>query len=340
MSGALGLLCLPLISEDKPKADAAKTEEAAPPRPEAPKEGEPMNKEQLEYSIWFVNQHIETRKKRAQEIGEDLRRQDKRIEERIDRILKILADNRDSADSSTRMAVMKMDGVEGLQKTIEYYNFRRRLLKEDFMRPNPQFDRDLILEDLDVFNARVEKRVKQILDLAKTMEGYKNIDRYKSYGRGGYWGGHYVVRNPEYYQNRKQTRRTDMTQKNIAEEIDKEVRLLKVTERQITDTLKHEITQQYRDLLEGELERIRGVIRTRENQMQGLITANANPGGRRVGKKQADNIQSLVEDISKDLKRDFYAMFEDYGRLNKERSQLKVLYTQLDGYNAALDALE
>ena len=323
-----------VISQD------AETSSEAPPRPDPPKEGEPMNKEQLDYAIWFVEQHINTRNERAKEISEDIKRMDGRIEQRIDQILKMLTDHKDSVDSGSRVIMLKMQAIEGLKKTVQYYDTKRRVLKAEFMRPDPRIDRDLIKSDLDAFNKRVEKRVEQILTLTKSMPGFKDLDKYDYKGSGGYWGGHYIVRNPDYYHNRSQTNKTDRTQTNVAEELDKSIKKLKITEGQLERTLEGEITEQFRELLEGELERTRGLIHSRESQKQAVITADANPPGKSIGRRQAENIEELMNDMSSDLKRDFYGMFQHYSDLNRERAQLLALHEQRDGYLAELDKLE
>ena len=253
----------------------------------------------------------------------------------------MLSDHKDSTDSGSRIALLKMRAMEGLKKTIEYYDMRRRTLKSDFMKPDSKIDKDTILEDIDKFNARVEKRVQQIIDLAKTMQGYKDVDKWTNEGAGGgYWGGHYVVRNPDYYHNKSQTSKTDRTQKSITEELQDSVKSLKMTEGQLERALDGEITQQFRDLLEGELKRVRGLIRTREEQMQAIVTADANPRAKEIGTKQARNIEDLMNDMSEDLKRDFFTMFRHYDDLNREREQLKGLHAQHDFYVAELDKLQ
>ena len=285
-------------------------------------------------AVATLERHIESREHRAAELTEDIITKDKRIESRIDRIIETLEGVTDSTESQVRVTQMKEKAIGGLKRTIEYYDQKRRGLKTETMERDPKITRDTLFSDIGKFDGRIEKRVEQILELSKSMQTHKDYEKWRTVQDDSYWGwGGYRERNPKYYQNRKEVRHTDQSRKELTGELDASIDRLDRRNRDINEKLKKDISDQYREMLTAELEKNTNLIEMREVQKNELAV-NKDPQTDAIGRGQALNIESMIEDMGEDLERDFYAMFAIYAELNQERTALKSLRAQLEEYKA------
>ena len=75
------------------------------------------------------------RELRAAKLRDEVNAVDARIEGRIDALLEALRAISDSKDSRTKVARMKRDTIDQLQKTIEYYQRKRAAMLAELRRP-------------------------------------------------------------------------------------------------------------------------------------------------------------------------------------------------------------
>ncbi|MEM7147021.1 MAG: hypothetical protein AAF591_18015 [Verrucomicrobiota bacterium] len=292
--------------------------------------------EEVAARIAELQTYLTHRQERATEITNDMIALDDRIEGRIEKIVGMLDGITDSLESSRRVAQMKKEAIAALENTINFYDQKRRSLQEETRQRNPRISREELFSDIGKFDDRIDKRVNQMLDLAKSMQSHKDYDKWNvAYGGGGgLWGdGYYRTRNPRYYQNRQEATNTQQEVKQLVEEIKVGIDRLQRSNRDIEEKLKANITPQYRAMLEDELTRNNGIIETREGQMEDLVMSQ-DPDTKTVGRNQALNIESMIHDMASDLSQDNNHLFALYHELNLEREAINQINHKLEALGA------
>ncbi len=308
----------------------------APAQTGAAEKAETLDTETLKRGIANLQAHADSRETRITELTNDIMTLDGRIETRVDKIVETLKGITDSDQSGTNVARTKADIIEGLKRSIEYYDTKRRGLKSETMKRAPKMTRDDLFSDIGVFDERIEKRIGQILELANSLHTHEDIDKWKyTYDDSWIGDGYSRTRNPEYYHNRKQTQGTEQTKGQLVEELNGSIDRIDSRNRDIRETLKKEITPQYREMLDTELEKNEGTIAARRSQIADL-TLSKQGYAEPMGRTQMSRVEDLIEDMTKDLRRDFNALFENYAELNQERAGLKTIREQLTKYQGML----
>src|SRR5207237_48251 len=122
---------------------------------------------------------IEIRQQRVDLLREEIKQMDDRLESRLEVIVGTLTSIGDSKDSRTKVARMKEDTMKRLLKTIEYYDRKRAAFRQELTNPQSQLTADDKKQIVAAFDARIEKRAEQILELHKSMPGHEEHERYK-----------------------------------------------------------------------------------------------------------------------------------------------------------------
>src|SRR3954447_7698400 len=116
---------------------------------------------------------VATRQQRVDLLRDEIKQTDARIEARLDDVIKALTSITDSKDSRTKVARMKEDTVKSLAKTIQYYDQKRRVFRQELLNPQSVLSADDKRRFVAAFDARIEKRTQQILALNKSMPAHK-----------------------------------------------------------------------------------------------------------------------------------------------------------------------
>ena len=132
-------------------------------------------------SVANLKQHIAQREERFDMLKKDLLVLDARVEKQIDDIVKNLASLKDSNDSKTRVANIKEDIIEALVRTIYIYRQKRVDVFEQ-MRKDTNVPKEELEKTLKTFDERIGKRLTQVMELAKSFPGFKDTNKYESYG--------------------------------------------------------------------------------------------------------------------------------------------------------------
>ena len=136
-------------------------------------------------SVVTLESHIAQREQRLADLGQDIVTLDARIEKRVDELVKMLANLRDSQDSKTRISKVKQEAMDALKRGIGLYVNKRKEIRERVRTGD-----ETSLGDLGKFDERISKRVDQIVELSKSFPASQDVDKYKSEG-GSYWNGYY-----------------------------------------------------------------------------------------------------------------------------------------------------
>lgn len=297
--------------------------------PAAASGGVEMTMEERRQSVVNLERHIADREERMAQISETIIGLDARVEKRIDRIVEKLKGIDDSKDSQVRVAMTKSGTIDGLGKTIDYYVRKRDGLREKLRAPS-DLPRETLEGDLRKFDERIDKRVGQIIDLTKTFTEYKELDKYKSWTSSN-WYGTYTHKeiSDDWRLNRKQVRRTESEQKKVAGELQRSIDRMTRQAADLREKLRNpKLSALGREIYQSDLDHIQGQIDKRRYQIDDVMTPDGG-GGRKVSRNEAHTIQQAIDDEAKDLRWDFFAIFEHYDQLNKERANVAALKDNL-----------
>lgn len=289
-------------------------------------------------SVVNLQQHIEQREERLKEIATDIRALDDRTEKRIDSLVNTLKNLKDSDSSKTRINGLKREAIAGLRKGISIYQEKRRTIFER-LRSDKSAPVQALTGDMEKFDSRIQKRVDQILELAKSMPARQDVEKYESDG-GGYWNGfgmyHESTRiTDEWKQNRRQGTATETSLREIRQALEKAISTLEDRQRATEQALKStSISAAERGIQQDELERINGLLASRREELRdlnlpNLPTGDASGAESTASKDQANEMADLLEDSRKDIAADFWTVLRKYGEAADERDKIIALKENL-----------
>jgi hypothetical protein len=270
---------------------------------------------------------LDAREKRAALLLDELRGSDDRIEATVDRVIDALRLIGDSKDSRTQMARLKVQTIDGLQKNIAFYQQKRAALQEELRRPTLHLTPEEKQRAIAKFDARIEKRVQQILALTKSLPTHKDYERYTAVD-GGDWGSTFI-QNEDYKQNKRLTAHTNAQRTEVVEELQNSVDRLDRQIRNLQSQFVAASTDTNRKFYMDELAKSETLKKTRQSQLAEATLAVATPT-RPVGSKEAQDLDSALRRTVDSLKRDFSALFERYSAYLIERSNVNAARTALE----------
>lgn len=308
----------------------------------------PVDLEARRQSVVDLKSHIAMREQRFAEIAAEIRALDDRNEKRIDSIVNTLKGLKDSESSKTRINALKGEVIEGLRKSITIYQGKRRDIFER-LRTDKSAAVQALTGDLEKFDARTQKRVDQILELAKSMPAREDVEKYESAG-GNYWNGWYEETtriSDEWRQNRRQGVATEKSLREIREALQKSIATLESRSASTKGLLKdRKLSDAERAIQEQELGRINAQLETRRQELVDLALptasndsasgnqstsdtygkSNANP----AAKDNAEEMKDLLDDARSDISADFWTILRKYGEAARERDKIISLKANLE----------
>lgn len=304
----------------------------------------PINMEARRQSVVNLKAHIAAREERLKEIATDIRALDDRNEKRIDSIVNTLKGLKDSEGSKTRINALKGEVIEGLRKAITIYQQKRRDIFER-LRTDKSVSMEALTGDMEKFDARTQKRVDQILELAKSMPARADVEKYESDG-GGYWDGYYYENSrisDEWKQNRRQGVATEKSLRELREALEKNIGSLESKRDSIAGLLKdRKLSDAERKLQEQELGRTSALLENRRRELVELAIPTATGGGdsggdygspgsatTAAGKDNSAELQDMFEDARRDISADFWTVLRKYGEATRERDKIIALKANL-----------
>jgi len=262
---------------------------------------------------------IAIRQQRVDVLRDDIKQTDARIESRLDMIVNTLKGISDSKDSRTKVARMKEDTQEGLMKTINYYDQKRAALKEELRNPRLKLTTEEKQNMIAIFDARIEKRAQQIMDLHKSMPAHKDYEQYKAVG-GGWWGTEYQ-RNEDYDQNVRMTSYGNSQRDAIVKQLDASIARLDRQGRTLKSQIGATKDPVQRKALTDELTKTEALIAERREQK--LDTLNPSTfATHTVALKEAMDLDKAMKSSVSDLRREFTTLFGYYNNFLNELSAL------------------
>jgi hypothetical protein len=269
---------------------------------------------------------LDAREKRADLLLDELRGTDDRIEATVDRVIETLKMVGDSKDSRTKVARLKEQTIEGLKRNITYYQQRRASLQEEMRRPTLHLTPEEKQKAIAKFDARIEKRVQQMLELAKSLPGHKDYDRYKAVD-GAWWGPTYV-QNEDYKQNKRLTAHTNTQQDAIVKELQRSIERIDRQIRTLQSQVAAARAEPHRKMLMDELAKCEALKKSRQLQYAEVINA-VETATRPISGKEAQELDGTLRRVVDSLRRDFTALFQRYSAYITERSNVNAAKASL-----------
>ena len=275
-----------------------------------------MDLEARKESVVNLEAQIELRETRLTELGQDIVTLDGRIEKRVDSLVKILADTRDSQDSKTKISQIKQDAIQGLRRGIDLYVAKRKEVAERVKKGD-----EAALGDLGKFDTRISTRVDQIVELSKSFPAHEDVKKYESDG-GDYWNGYYYENSrisDEWKQNRRDNSQSKVQRDEVTTAIREGIARLDQRQRALKDALDNRNpSESTRKLYTQEL----GQIHAQMENLNAQLTEVSMPTGgatRQPSLDEAIDMGQLIDDGRKDLRSDVSTLFRLYDSFDKER---------------------
>lgn len=289
-----------------------------------------MDMEARRESVVTLRQHIEMRETRLSELTADIKTLDDRTEKRIDKIVDTLSKLKDSESSKTRINTLKAEVITGLRKTIGMYqNKRREVLEELRTSKGPA---DALTKDMDALDARIQKRVDQVLELAKSMPESTDVKKYESDGES-YWNGwyHETTRiSDKWRQNRRQGVATEGEIRGISNALNDAIKQLETQRDGINSLLANrQMNDQARAVQQQELGRVEAQLSARRRELVDLTLPSKGQTTSPANKDTADSMKALLNDATKDLSVDIWNVLKKYTQAAQERDHLIALKQNL-----------
>lgn len=277
----------------------------------------------------LLKSQLQAREARADLLLSELKATDSRIEDTIDRVVETLRMVNDSQDSRTKVARIKSDTVDGLGRLIGIYQQKRAALQEELRRPVLNLSVEEKQRAISKFDARIEKRVQQILELSKSLPSQKDYEQYKEMENG--WYGTTFAVNEDYKQNRRLTTQTNAQNSKIIKGLQNSIDRLDRQSRTLNTQLAAAATEAQKTMLADEIKKTDALIKTRRTQLTAVFVPS-DAATRPVGQAEANNFDKALRQTVDSLKRDFTTLFQRYSAYLSERSAVNTA-------KAALEAL-
>lgn len=262
---------------------------------------------------------IAVRQQRVDLLREELKQSDAHIESRLDVIIGTLSTIADSKDSRTKVARIKEDTMKRLAKTIEYYDQKRRVFRQELLNPQTALTDADKRKLVAAFDARIEKRIDQLLTLNRSMPGHRDYERYKT-SDGGWYGTNYE-RNEDFEQNRRMTSHGNTQRDALVKQLDSSIARLDRMGRELRTQLAATTDPARQKERAADLAKNDALIAERRQQKLEVLNGTGSTQ-RGIPLKEATDLDQALKKSVDELRRDFTSFF---GRFNTFVSELTAL---------------
>ena len=305
---------------------------------QSPADSAPIDIAARRESVVNLERHIEQRELRMDQLIQDIKTLDQRVESKVEEIVGMLGASKDSEESKVRVARLKADVIVGLKKTIDYYKRNEDAVREQLKKPDPNVPRETLEKDHQIFRNRIEKRVGQITQLASTFTHPKELEKYEvvstSYWNG--WSRDNIAIAEDWKQNRRESRHTEAGKtaviQGLQESIDYQTKRIDYLKEKLKGT---NLTDLERELYQSEIAQNESIIEQRKVKIEEFASSDP-PETESLDRNTAHNMELLIRDSRADLREDFFSIFRKYAELNRARAELKGLTDNLAARKAWL----
>lgn len=274
--------------------------------------------------------------RRVDLLRDEIRRIDDRIESRLGVIIDTLTAVGDSPESGTKVARMKEETGQRLRKTIDYYAQKRAALQEELRQPRLRLTDEEKHKLIALFDARIEKRTRQILALHQSMPSAASPGRpaaVDARGRDRAGGERSKVEE----QRQRMASHSNTQRDAIIKELDRSIDRLERQNRDLQARLSGGAATADpggRAAVTAEIAKTDALLAERRQQRLATLTA-AGRATRAVGGREATDLDTTLQRATDELRQDFTTLFQRYNTCLTEVSNLHDLEAELAGAAAA-----
>ncbi len=275
-----------------------------------------------------LRRHIEMRERRLAEITEEISTLAQRTDSRIEELVTLLSGVRDSQQSRHNVSQVKSQAVQGLRRMIETYRRERREVAER-LRTDRSRPMEALKRDMDLIDARIEKRVEDIIALTRSIPAREDIDRIEStgYGSTNFWGGWYehTRLSEDWRQNRRDGVQSTRQRRELTQALEQSVQDLERRRRAVVVNLRgSSLSAPAREIQTHELNRVDAILDQRRSQLMELATPSA-PPSQTVTRNEARDLSNLLDSARRDIASDFSKTLRLFNEATEERDRLHSL---------------
>ena len=304
--------------------------QAQTPTPDSAPATTPIDYEARVQSVAKIKEQLARREARFEAVRQDLRTLDARVEEQIEQIVKTLSTLVDSQDSRTRVANIKGDVVKSLMRTMGVYRQKRMEVYER-LRNDPDAPKQQSELEIKVFDERINKRIQQVMTLARSLPGHVDVQKYESNGDSYWngWAGENTRISEEWKQNRRNANKSDVARRELLQKIDKALETHKSRRSAIADNLANrKLDEREYAVQQEELGRIDASLDMLRMQRRELALPSAG-ATRAVSLDEAHDAEELLDDTRADLATDFANIMRKFSELDAEALRIHAIKENL-----------
>lgn len=282
-------------------------------------------------SVETLRKHIDQREKRLAEVVSDIRGRGQATDAKIEELVKMLSELKDSQDSKRRVSQLKAEVVAGLRRMIGVYQSERSKISEQLRSRNPA-SADALKEDTKVIDGLVEKRAEDIVALVKSMPGGEDVAKYETAGETWFDGVYYENSRitEAWRQNRRDKVQTEKLRREARQALEKAIadltRRIAASEAALSEA---GISAAEKEIQQQEVDRMSGVLKQRQAQLTEVSTPSDAPE-ETASMDEANDLKRLFADARADISADFNKTLRLYHAAAAEREKIAELKGNLE----------
>lgn len=285
-----------------------------------------------------MEQYVDRQEKTVDDMTSALLAMDAGVEKKIDQLVTTLASLKDSPDSGADVERLKKDVIDGLQRSIQFYQQRRAAKKDDLLRGTSTMSDDDLEKDMEHLDDRTDTRIAQIVELTQSFARQEYVDKYIYTVDDGRWRKDDEVRreaNPAYRQNQKVTEVGEQARAGLIEDAQAAIVKLKNETIIMQQNLRAATSQEQHDRIASEIDRNHQQMEVLAGKIQELATPGAPEPERIDDEKAAQALSAQVRETLVGIQQDYRTMLARKSQLDLERSRLHTARIKLE-YNERL----
>ncbi|RLD12502.1 MAG: hypothetical protein DRI44_00430 [Chlamydiae bacterium] len=198
---------------------------------------------------------------------------DSKIEGEVGQIINYLSSVKDSAESHTKVAVIKEKAILALANSVADYKRERAKRMNELSKRYPNLSRDILKKQIGIADERINKRIKQIVDITSSLTQNQNVKKYDKYWtrqrrsgrRAKVKSGKKISK--EYKQNRSVTAKSNALKDKVIKGLNDEIDTLEAKNVSLNTKIQTERSKEIKEQYKKEIEANKVTIEKRKQQI-------------------------------------------------------------------------
>ena len=279
-------------------------------------------------SVVTLETHLAQREKRLNEVVAEIRERGQATNAKIEELVKMLSDLKDSQDSKRRVSQVKGETIAGLKRMIGVYQSERAKISGK-LRDDPA-SAEALRADTKVIDDLIDKRAADIVELVKSMPGGEDVSKYEQDSETYYDGVYYENSriSEEWKQNRRDKVQSEKLRRETQQALEKAIEDLKRRQAALKTPLPESASSAEREIHEQELDRLSALLSRRNAQLIEVTLPSTAPE-ETASADEANDLKKLFSDARSDIAGDFNKTLQLYHAAAGEREKIAALNENL-----------